>query len=116
MDAVEELEEGLGLNVELETLDDSLLKHWMGQRVEVESLFGVNLTSDFASTMEREVIVEKDLKLKAADKKIEFLRKQVEELTKKVKEETKEKEKFKTWQVFNSEDEIDETKQQLQQD
>ena len=40
VDAVEELEEGLGLHVELETLDNSLLKHWMDQRVEVESLFG----------------------------------------------------------------------------
>ena len=89
VDAVEVLEEGLGLNVELETLDNSLLKAWMDQRVEVESLFGVNLTSNFAGTMEREVIVEKELKLKAEEKKVEFLRKQVEELNNKLKEEKK---------------------------
>ena len=45
--------------------------------------------------MEREAIVEKDIKLKAADKKVEFLRKKVEELNTKMKEEVKQKEKYK---------------------
>ena len=92
VDAVEELEDNLGLQVELQTLDDSLMAHWLGKRGEVEE--EAPYRSEFARTLEKEVKSKEELKseskLRVANKKIDFLRKTVTKTDRKMIEQKKE--------------------------
>ena len=90
--AVEELENNVGLGVELDELDKSALEFWE-RKAEVEKSFGVEKPkSDFAKSLrleKRQVEVEKlkddDKKMKAAAQTIAYLRNELEKKDKALK-------------------------------